>query len=390
MNYLLTVVIPTHNRTEYLIPTVSAIYNHIENVQIVVTDSSDNECVSELMPNYIKNSSRYVYRKTPRNFNFVENFESGLDFVTGEYVTYIGDDDFIHPEILNLLRWCKDKKIDAITSTLPAIYYWPDFYHRRHKSNFSGVLTSKEFTGNIENVDAKRALDSALANLGSGVQNMPRIYAGVVSMNIVRQARKEYDRVFGGVSPDIYSSAIISQIATKCISVDYPFVIPGSSGNSGSGESARGSHIGPLRGSSYMARFKELKWNNLVPEFYSIQTVWAFSILSAMHKMSLLEKKIGYERLYIKCFFCHPAYYRYTFDALKCYSVKKNILKIVYNLLENVVLELLWVVERSFLYFQWKVSKGKAGRYVRSSLTNSERALPASIDLFKSVGIKYY
>ncbi|MFX7977155.1 hypothetical protein ABTK65_20135, partial [Acinetobacter baumannii] len=79
-----------------------------------------------------------------------------------------------------------------------------------------------------------------------------------------------HGELFGGVSPDIYSAALISLESQKSYQVDFPIVIPGACAGSTSGKSAQGRHVGGLRDNAHIGAFKNLVWDARVPEYYSV------------------------------------------------------------------------------------------------------------------------
>jgi hypothetical protein len=99
-------------------------------------------------------------------------------------------------------------------------------------------------------------------------------------MNLV----EGYGPLFGGVSPDIYSAVMLCATKPLYFEYDFPVVVPGISGSSTSGLSSDGRHVGRLFASAHLIPFRGIKWDRRVPKFYSVQSVWAYSMICALIK----------------------------------------------------------------------------------------------------------
>ncbi|MBM5573551.1 hypothetical protein [Deefgea sp. CFH1-16] len=209
-----------------------------------------------------------------------------------------------------LAKWASNNSFDCLKFNFPAFYYWPDFHHKTRGDSYAGTLHITPFSGVVERHPTRKALSYALCNFGGGVFEMPRAYSGMISSKLIDKIIKKYGFLFGGVSPDIFSSALISIESKDCYLVDYPVIIPGASGASTTGQSANGGHRGDLRNNPHISPFKDLVWDTRVPDFYSVPTVWSFSLLKAVEILNendpSLNLKPDFSRLFLKCMIYHP------------------------------------------------------------------------------------
>lgn len=355
---LLSIIIPTHNRSKYAIKTINSLLTIDGEIEIVVTDTSEDDKISLSFSNHPKRDCLKIYRPG-FGLSVVDNFNIGLSESTGEYIVFIGDDDFVANEIIGLVKWAKLKAVDAVKFTFPVYYNWPDFRHKKHGLEYGSKLYINKFTGQIEAFDAKTALVDVLNHPGYGVMDMPRAYLGLLSRELLNIIQKKYGVLFGGVSPDIYSAAMISSEARNCVKIDYPIIIPGASGPSGSGLSASGKHIGLLKDSSYIMAFKDLTWDDTIPEFYSVPTVWAFSLLKAFNLLGPNSGSFNYERLYLKCFYRHPNYIRYTFKALCAYTRNKGFVSVSAGMARAIADEVFWALNKVWKRILMKLTPGR-------------------------------
>lgn len=342
---LVSVIIPTHNRARYAIPTIRSVLATSPDIEVIVCDTSEVDLISSEFTGH-PNLKRLRLVRPNRPMSVVDNFNEALTAATGDYLVFIGDDDFVSKKIIDVARWAACEGIDSLKFSFPALYYWPDFKHASRGDVYAGTLHIAPFDGKIKPHSSKNALVYALENFGGGVFEMPRAYAGMLSSSLAHKIIKKYGALFGGVSPDIYSSALISIEAIKCVVVDFPIVIPGASGGSTTGQSASGGHYGGLRDNPHIAPFRDLIWDSRIPEFYSVPTVWSFSLLKAVEKILEKNPEIkmspNFGRLILKCFLYHPAEYKTISNSLLYLFKSHGIFEISFQFLKAVLLEFFW------------------------------------------------
>jgi hypothetical protein len=315
MKPLVSIVIPTKDRSQYAVSTIQACLSIGENIQVVVADSSRDDRLPNSL-NALGVLEKVTYVKTDPNFSVVDNFNSAIVLALGDYVTCIGDDDFVTSGVTAVAEYARNNQIDCVNFTFPVTYWWPDFIHRRRGTIDAATLCIEKYTGRIQSIEPTHELHRAARLLGSGPQKMPRIYAGLVSRRLLDSICAKYGQIFGGVSPDVYSSTLLARECQKPVVLDFPIVVPGISGGSTSGTSSNGKHVGTLRENSHIAPFKNLVWDERIPEFYSVPTVWSFSMLKALEKAGLVDHA-NFMSTYLKCFLYHRKYLRETGAALR-------------------------------------------------------------------------
>ncbi|VVE21485.1 glycosyltransferase family 2 protein [Pandoraea fibrosis] len=308
MRPLLSIVIPTSNRQQYLFSVIEALLS-ITQAQVVVRDNSDQP-LPETRLKPLLDSSRVIYAFDPVKVSVVENFERALSLAEGEYLMFIGDDDCVGPSVEAIAAWAKANAVEAVvsyTDRFIANYFWPGVRSKFFGDRYQGKLFFAPVSGKAEIIDTKRAISSAAARPGGGLRSMPRAYHGLVSRALVDEIIKSNGRLFGGVSPDIYSAVMISSMAKKAARIDYPFVLPGASVPSTAGEGAARQDLDDLRSRDHIKRFgPTLVWDDNVPEFYSPENVWTYSLQCALRDGKLSQVVINFPRLYIRAYFQYP------------------------------------------------------------------------------------
>lgn len=335
----LSILIPTHDRQRYVIPTVRALAANLKDVEIVVCDTSATDELTPAFSELLESSRVKLIRPNRSPMSVVDNFRESVLHATGDYLLFIGDDDFVDSSAEKIARWALKNGVDSVRCTFPVSYYWPDFSSRYYGDGYSGKLSISNFSGAVTLVDAKAEYEKAKANLGAGVLKMPRAYLGMISRKLVLKIQSKHGSLFGGVSPDIFSASLISAESELSIQIDYPFVVPGSSGASTSGKSAMGTHKGSLRDNAHIAPFVNLQWDSRIPEFYSVPTVWSYSLVKAAESLGH-DKSANYERLYIKCLLFHPGYHKETLTSVRYMIGKRGFISVAGRLTLAFLLEL--------------------------------------------------
>lgn len=334
---LLSIIIPTHNRSRYAIPTIKSACSLSNQIEIIVSDTSKNDDLSEIFFKEITDGQLKVLRPG-KPLSVVENFNCALSHAAGKYIIFIGDDDLVHESVIEIATWAFKNKIEAIRCTLPASYYWPDFHSRYYGLQYASRLAIRKFSALPRKIEPRSSYVAAMSDFGGGVGAMPRAYLGMISSDLVDKVARKYGKLFGGVSPDIYSAALIANCAENVIELDYPFIVPGSSGASTSGQSASGGHKGDLRDNDHIRPFRDLVWDARIPEFYCVPSVWAFSLLMASKLVD--NGSPNFVALYVKCLLRHPSYWLQIFRALRVYSIESNWISVFVQIAKSIQHEL--------------------------------------------------
>lgn len=333
---LVSIIIPTHNRAGYAIETVRSLLLLPGDVEIIVCDTSISDDIS---PAFTGAEKFRLIRPNKPVMSVVDNFNKALSAATGDYLVFLGDDDFVSDQIVDVASWAKNNSVESIKFTFPVLYFWNDFGNSAKWGASGSSLQVNKFSGKVSTDNPIFSLNAAIADLGGGVLNMPRAYAGMISRNLAERIIGKYGELFGGVSPDIYSAALISLESKNNVKIDYPVIIPGASGASTSGQSANGRHHGGLRDNAHIAPFVNLSWDPRIPEFYSVPTVWSFSLVKACERAGIDIPIVSFCRLYVKCFLFQRSYKQFTFESIKSLRQNKGTPKVFVGLFAAVICE---------------------------------------------------
>ena len=105
MKKLVSVIIPTYSRPNYLIRAVESVLKQTyKNIELIVVDDNgeatpfQTETESLLSPYIKKNKLKYFKHKVNLNGSAARN--TGIEASKGDFITFLDDDDYLHPDKL--------------------------------------------------------------------------------------------------------------------------------------------------------------------------------------------------------------------------------------------------------------------------------------------------
>lgn len=104
----ISILIPTYNRSKFLIKNLERLSNYLkkgslsENVEIVISNNSSNDNTHDILEDYIKKNPDILiqYFLQSENIGLEKNALFVLEKAKGLYVMYLGDDDYIEFDYL--------------------------------------------------------------------------------------------------------------------------------------------------------------------------------------------------------------------------------------------------------------------------------------------------
>lgn len=312
-------VVPTHNRSQYAIACIQGLLDiSSRQLQVVVHDTSNDECLlAQWAATQSDSRLRYVHWR--ERLSMTENHERALALAEGEYICLIGDDDCVSARILQVAKFARKQGIACLTPRVKAMYSWPDFRTRILGAAHAGKIYLDAFDGSLQVLDAAAGLSATLAMACQGTDELPKLYHGLVRRDLLDALRVRRGRVFFGTSPDMSAAVGLALLCKQHHVIDLPFTLPGASSGSNTGRSAVNKHKGDLEKDAHMRPFKDLQWPELLPRFFSVETVWAHAAWETLRLAGADERLADFSlrRLYALCLFNHRDYRQATFAALR-------------------------------------------------------------------------
>lgn len=285
--YLISVIIPTRNRQKYAEAATRQILSLNQDIQVIVQDNSDDDSLGEKLTDVL-DQSNLVYHHISERISFVDNYEIATSYAQGEYFIALGDDDGLLGNITECVNWMKSHHIDALKPSVKSSYRWPDA-SSDVQAHRDGVFSTIPFSGDIKYYDTINSVKKLLEHGGQDYLSYPMAgtYHRVVRMDLMNKVKELTGRYYAGLTPDMYSAACLSLLPNvKFAEIDYPISLPGVCPTSASAKSAKGEHCGKLETAPHFIGLKEpYAWDERVPHYYSVETIWAETLLKAVEAM---------------------------------------------------------------------------------------------------------
>jgi glycosyltransferase involved in cell wall biosynthesis len=325
-NPILSIIIPTKNRSHYVFSCVKNLLNIKSNeIEIIVQDNSDDNLTSDLIKS-LKYDFRLIYNHIRGDLKMVNNFSIGFELSKGEYVTFIGDDDAVTSELIDAVLWAKNKNLEALVSSSIPKYYWPDIKHKLYGNSFSSSTMIKSFTNEIIYPDPIEELNNCASISGMNLCKLPKAYHGVVKRNLFSIIKKKTGTYFPGPTPDMSSAVALATIIKKYIYLDYPLYISGTGKTSGGGAGTEKKHDWKLNKIPWLSKKTIDLWSDLMPYYASGTTLWAEGFIQAITSMNFkIKNKFNYSYLYGRCLANDKNYKQEVFIVLKKYPMNSFI-----------------------------------------------------------------
>ena len=311
---LLSIVIPTKNRYETLLPTLAALLENIQGrcYEIVVQDNSDDphralEFVAA------KSDPRIEYIHCQKRMSIVENTELALERARGRFVTFIGDDDFVVPDILSYVRDFDSRGIDAVI--YPPCYYWwpsvifsaPSAYHRPGAFWYPRSVSKSE-----RRVDTKAEL-KRVADAGAvALFDLPRVYHGLIRTDVLKALKTRAGAYVNGASPDMALAVGVASELSSHIKIEIPLSVYGASKNSGGGWTASGTHYGQISDQAHLPRSTIDGWSQYLPPIWSEHTIYLQTVIEVFRALRQ-PSEIKYESFYASMLVNEPHLKSFTY-----------------------------------------------------------------------------
>jgi Glycosyltransferases involved in cell wall biogenesis len=305
---LLSIVIPTKNRYETLLPVVRGILrSQNREFQIVIQDNSDVPFDMHSLCKEIIDDIRVVYKHVVRKISVSENCDLAIRSATGYYIIMIGDDDTVlTDQLIDLCRWMRNNGVDSISFNKGS-FIWPDVRDQSSKGSYRCIEDIKL----IEAQNLHTNLIRQITYRASGII-IPCVYHGLVRRDRLESIYELASTNFPGPSPDISNAIGLSQFCTNFVFCGLPYVISGHSKKSAAGMGHNRSHINELRNVPWLSKYDIDQWSDNLPFYWSAATITAESIIKSLERTgrsdllehfnisALYAHMIIYDRVYFK------------------------------------------------------------------------------------------
>nr|VFJ64609.1 MAG: Glycosyl transferase family 2 [Candidatus Kentron sp. FW] len=200
---IISIIIPTRERVDCLKESIQTVLQIPDrNIEILISDNASTDgtgqVISEISDPRIKyvNTGKYVSQR--------ESFEFALHNSSGDYVTFLGDDDGILPRQFKLLRHTLEKeRPDALSWTIP-VFIWPVEGRKEKKKTGNVRFDRNKLFGGTHWIDTKAYKRHLLACRLEKITHLPTMYHGCVSRDYFNKIATPDGTYFNSTAVDAY------------------------------------------------------------------------------------------------------------------------------------------------------------------------------------------
>ena len=161
-----SVIIPTYRRSEYLLRSIKSVLNQTyKNTEIIVVDDNgignEFQLINERKLSELINSKKIIYLKHNVNKNGAAARNTGMKIASGEYITFLDDDDFFLENRIEVLvnKLEENRECDGVYSSMiklknKQLYNYRQGY--REGNLLNDVLCQYSFFGTGSNMFFKK------------------------------------------------------------------------------------------------------------------------------------------------------------------------------------------------------------------------------------------
>ena len=126
MEYLLSIVVPTKDRYEYLEQLVDLIISFKSpEIEVIIQDNTnENSRILNFLES--RDTTNIKYFHTAEQISISLNSDKAILNSSGKYVCFIGDDDGVTRYVIDSVKWMEAKGIGILRSEY-AIHKWPSY-----------------------------------------------------------------------------------------------------------------------------------------------------------------------------------------------------------------------------------------------------------------------
>jgi glycosyltransferase involved in cell wall biosynthesis len=224
---VLSILIPTRNRATYLTSAIQSALDIPSNlIEIIVSENHGSDESWEVANSYV--DPRIIVLQPENPLPMHEHWEFLLNHARGRWLTFLGDDDLILPNVIEIILAVEEKFMGIeIISSRRANLMWPGTYGR--ESGSFSVTASSSFHIHDSKIELERAINCVKEYL-----ILPQIYSGGFQKDslIKRIKNLQGGKYFRSPIPDAYSCAVSLVNTYRYIELGVPLIWIGTSPSS--------------------------------------------------------------------------------------------------------------------------------------------------------------
>lgn len=190
---LVSVVIPTHNRSNLVLNSINSVLNQTyTNIEIIVIDDASTDDTEINIKSLENEAIKYLKVEKSRGGNYARNL--GIEKANGNYIAFLDDDDEWLPEKVEdqLNLFINDNEIGLVYTGANVIYSNKGYQyirHPKHKGDLSKEILIKNYIGTTSSVMLKK---SVIDSVGGFDNDMPALQDYDLWIRVAQYTKIDY------------------------------------------------------------------------------------------------------------------------------------------------------------------------------------------------------
>ena len=298
-----SVIMPTYNRAHLLPFAVRSVLSQTsDDFELVISNGGSTDETRDVVAGF--NDPRIRYIESRDRLAIDRNYQQGLEHATGEYLTFLSDDDAYTPNLLERVRDVLEETNADVVGYQYCRYYHEDTFDLETRVPQNSLLVA-EFDRSLTTFSAGEALEHVMAchALSSTPVDTrficPYLSNATYHRSIYDWRRAKRANLFAMVTADIYLEAAVFFLAKSYVCLDEPLLV----WSNWEGNATANAGRPEVRVSEHYKRLlngRELTHTPL--KFALALNCGANAVLEAIHELGNGETTIDWDTYFAKTF----------------------------------------------------------------------------------------
>jgi len=286
-----SIVIPTRNRPGLIEGAIrSALSQTRSDFELLISDNSTNDETQAVLKTFDDPRIRII--RPAHSMLMHDHWQFAMDHASGEFITFLCDDDALHPRLLDIVARVIDSTGADVVTWRRCEYCFEDMPDMARRCHFRFVA----HTDNMFEIDGTDAIDAAYEMRITNNDTVPRMLNCMIPRDLVRRAEDAQTPLFRPMAPDYSAMLAMFLHATRIVLVDAPLGVFGQSIQS---TGTSGMFLGEVA-DTFMNELLEQQANRIcLPKIIGVHTCMAETYMQCAREYPLLNgRKVNLGHVY--------------------------------------------------------------------------------------------
>ena len=288
-----SIVIPTRNRADTLKYTIKTILNQdFQDYEIIICNNNSVDDTEEIVKKF--SDKRIKYLKSNIDLSMSDNWELAYSKVTGQYVTYLADNDgFINGSLSFMYKLLSLNNYPNIIRWEKNLYNWPCMDSVNKNTLY--INLEKKF----EIYDSNTIINEIIQGKRK-FQDLPMIYNSFIKNNLINQFKLKTHRLFHSVSPDISTGFSFSMLEKNYLSLSYGITCGANSAKSNGYNCMRNKDNNISKDFKKLINTSKISFHSNIPFVKSTIAAIVESFLKVKEALKYNKIDLDFKNIYLK------------------------------------------------------------------------------------------